>query len=263
MFVCVCRFSLCCGRHLPAAGFLYESIALRLAGRSRRSASRVLWQTRLRSNRQPAAAPGRRAAPLRRRPVRSAAGFSGVKFGPSGPCGPRPPPGGGPPFVTELGVRSAGCAPMAAFYPHTLFAVPVRTRRSPQPPAFAKVFSSKLGPSGPSGPQLRPAKARCSRLQVCSRVRFASCSPSGFVTFYRSRQRQRRRVAVAGRRRGVLLRTRSRSGRQPATAPGRRAAISRCSKASPSARLRASPELRSVRQDRAGRSLRPAEARRS
>ena len=47
---------------------------------------------------------------------------------------------------------------------------------------------------------------------------------------------------------------RSRSDRQPAAAPGRRAAVSRCSKASPSARLRDCLGQGSVRQDRAGRS---------
>ncbi len=48
---------------------------------------------------QPAAAPGRRAAPLRRRPIRSAAGFlHGINRAAIG--GPQPPPGGGPQLFT-------------------------------------------------------------------------------------------------------------------------------------------------------------------
>ena len=62
-----------------------DSVARQSAGRSF-----VLWQlitlvARSRSDRQPAAAPWRRAAPLCRRPVRSAAGWPcATRIGPSG-----------------------------------------------------------------------------------------------------------------------------------------------------------------------------------
>ena len=74
------------------------------------------WQNRSRSDRQPAAAPGRRAAIS----------------------------------------RCSKASPSA------------RLRAG---------LAAGIGPSGPCGPQLRPAKARCSRLQVRSRVSFASCCP--------------------------------------------------------------------------------------
>ena len=83
-------------------------------------------------------------------------------------------------------------------------------------------------------------------------------------------------AAVAGRRRSALRQIRRRRRRQPAAAPRRRAAIrvlqvrscrpvrsaAGCLSAMPlTARLRVRLGRESVRQDRAGRSLRPAEAR--
>ena len=57
---------------------------------------------------QPAAAPGRRAAPYGRKPVRSAAGLprmgSMPQAGPSGPSGPQPGGGGGPLLLIVAGV---------------------------------------------------------------------------------------------------------------------------------------------------------------
>ena len=81
----------------------------------------ILQQTRLRSSRQPAAAPGRRAASSR--PIgplvhahRSAAGLSRVRADPLGPYGPQPPGSGGPQLASR---RSASCDPSAGCSPNS------------------------------------------------------------------------------------------------------------------------------------------------
>ncbi len=98
----------------------------------------------------------------------------------------------------------------------------------------------ELARCGPAGRELRASAAGRLRPADACGIGSACCKP-----------------AATDFRQDILQHTRLRSSRQPAAAPGRRAAISRSSKAGPSARLRAGPELGPVRQDRAGRSFAP------
>ena len=226
MFVCCLSFQFVLRQAFAGCRFLPESIALRLAGHSRRSASRVLWQTRLRSNRQPAAAPGRRAAPLRRRPIRSAAGWSGVKIGPLG--------------AAALGGR---------LHPRAARAGPSARQRAG--PGLGSVRQDRAGRS--FAPR-RPAARVCKSARACASQAAARVDLSHFID----------RVSVSDGGSQPLVGVEAfcceldcEAIGSPQPLPG--GGLLLCVAGS-SARLWAGPELRPVRQDRVVRSFRLAEA---
>ena len=100
-----------------------------------------------------------------------------------------------------------------------------------------------LGIYSASGRRLRSARKFGNELRASAAPGCGPPIPAGSISLAGSPWHcfgsSGRQPAAADFRRDILQQTRLRSSRQPAAAPGRRAAISRCSKAGPSARLRA------------------------